>query len=294
MGLSLDGRAVVVSGASSGIGRATATAFGAEGAHVHLLARSEDRLHETAEAVRTAGGTAAVHPVDLTETDAVVETAAAIRGDGDRDRERDADADPGHPTVLVNAAGAGSWQSILETEPGAIDDYLGVPLVGAFELTRELLPGMLRAGEGRIVLVESPAGYAAIPGATGYVTARFGLRGFGEALHADLHSTPVGVTSVVPGPVDSEYFERNDNVGERLPPGSDLRRLSPESVAVETVRGVKAGERRVVLPPEMKAAVLGGRHAPELTAWFNAALSWQPDPEDWTDSGGEGADPEDG
>lgn len=297
--VNLDGRTVVVTGATSGIGRATAVAMGEAGAHVALVARTAEQLQEVAEAVRTAGGTAAVHPADLTDTDAVVEVAAAIRGDANSTATEDGDSDGesegagaeghddgahDHPTVLVNAAGAGSWRSILEVEPGEVWDYLGVPFVGAFELTRELLPGMLRRREGRIVNVESPAGYAAIPGATGYVASRFALRGFSEALHADLHSTPVGVSSVVPGPVDTEYFERNDNVSERLPPGSDLRRLSPDEVAEAIVTAVEDEQRQVVLPPEMKLAVLGGQHAPDLTARFNAALSWQPEPEDWREN----------
>lgn len=279
--MNLDGRAVVVTGATSGIGRATAVAMGAEGAHVSLLARTEARLHEVAEEVRAAGGTASVHPTDLAEREAIAETAAVLRGERESAPATGPDE---HPTVVVNGAGVGSWTSILEMEPGEVERYVAVPFLGAFNLTRELLPGMLRAGEGRVVNVESPAGYAAIPGATGYVASRFALRGFSEALHVDLHSTPVGVTSVVPGPVDTEYFQRNDNVGERLPPGSDLRRLSPETVAVELVRAVKGERRRVVMPPEMKAAVLGGRYAPGLTARFNAALSWQPDPEDYRES----------
>ncbi len=270
--MNLDGRTAVVTGASSGVGRATAVAMADAGARVHLVARSADRLETVAETVRAAGGTAAVHPTDLTDTDDVVACGAAVRGD-------DGDRDP--PTVLVNAAGAGDWRSILETDPGDVWEYLGVPLVGAFEMTRELLPAMLRHGEGRVVTVESPAGYAAVSGATGYVAARFGLRGLSEALHADLHSTPVGVTSVVPGAVDTEYHERNDNVADRMPPLADLRRLDADDVADAVVDAVRSEERRVVLPPEMKAAVYGARLAPDVLASASARLGWQPDREDW-------------
>lgn len=289
----VEGRTVVVTGATSGIGRATAVAMGAQGARVLLLARREQRLREVAEEVRAAGGAAEVHPVDLADREAIAECATALRGDEpaateDADQPaatEDADRSPAreHPTVLVNAAGVGSWRSILEMEPGEVERDIAVPFLGAFNLTRELLGGMLAAGEGRVVNVESPAGYVAIPGATGYVAARFALRGFGEALHVDLYSTPVGVTSVVPGAVDTAYFRRNDNVDERLPPLADRRRLDPEEVAVELVRAVEADRRRVVLPPEMKAAVLGGRHAPGLSARANAALGWQPDPDLWAE-----------
>ncbi len=278
--MEVSGRTVVVTGATSGIGRATAVVVGAEGARVLLVARTEDRLHEVAEEVRAAGGAAEVHPTDLADREAVAETAAAMRaGDG-----RDDDQDPPreHPTVLVNAAGVGDWRSILEADPGAAERTVAVPYLGAFALTRELLPGMLRAGSGRVVNVESPAGYAAVPGATAYVAARFAMRGFGEALHLDLYSTPVGVTSVVPGAVDTEYFQRNDNVDERLPPVVG-RRLAPEAVAVETVRAVKTERRRVVMPAAMRAAVLGGRLAPGLTTRAVAALGWQPDPDLWAD-----------
>jgi len=256
---------VVVTGASSGIGRETAKAMGAEGAHVVTLARTEADLDETAAAVRRQGGEATVCPVDLTDREAVEAVAETVR------------SELGDPDVLVHCAGVGSWTSVPETDAGEAERIMGVSYFGPFNLLRQFLPGMLRRDRGRIVGVSSPVAFQVVPGATAYACSRFALRGLLASLHVDLYSTGVGVTEVIPGKVDTEYFQRNDNVERRIPTAARfMRTLSPGEVAIEVVRATKGERRRVAIPPELRGLLLSGRYAPGLTARLAARTGWQP------------------
>jgi short-subunit dehydrogenase len=136
---------------------------------------------------------------------------------------------------------------------------------------------MLERNEGRVVNVESPTAYAPIPGATAYQTARYALRGFGESLRMDLHSTDVGVASVVPGKVRTKYFDRNENVEERFPETAErLRVLDPEEVAEAAVAGLREEKRYVYLPRELRLLLLGRRLLPRTVDAWTARNAWQP------------------
>lgn len=161
---------VLVTGASSGIGEATAKRYGASGAHVLLLARNVERLEAVAKATRNAGGTASAFPVDLADARAVDEVAARI--------EREA----GTPDTLINNAGAGRWIPLIETPAEEALAMIAVPYLAAFNLTRAFLPKMLARRSGAIACITSPASYLAWPNACAYTAARHALAGFTEAL----------------------------------------------------------------------------------------------------------------
>jgi short-subunit dehydrogenase len=260
-----DRELVVVTGASSGIGKATARRFATEGGHVALLARTESDLEDVAASVRETGGEASVFPVDLSKRDAVEAVAGEIR------------ADLGVPDILVNSAGVGSWVSAWEAEPGDVEYNTAVTAFGAYNLARQFLPGMLERNGGHIAVVESPAAHTPIPGATPYQVARYALRGLCESLWMDLYSTDIGVTSVVPGKVNTEYFDRNENVEERIPGTAEgLRVVEPEEVADTLVSGIRANKRRVYLPRRLRWTLLAGRIAPNQVDKRTAESGWQP------------------
>jgi short-subunit dehydrogenase len=264
--MEIDGRTAVVTGATSGIGRATARALGEAGAEVALLARTEAELEAVAATIEEAGGTAAPFPVDLAEREAVEAVAADVQ-------ERLDD-----PEILVNSAGIGSWRFVAETEPGEAERIMAVTYGGAYNLARAFLPGMLAADEGHVVTVLSPASFAPIPGATAYNGARYALRGLDESLAVDLQSTGVGVTGVVPGKVETEYFERNENVEDRMPLLARLfRSLEPEEVAARVLEGIRTERRRIVTPTELQLTLVGRRLLPDAADRLNARLGWQPD-----------------
>lgn len=258
-------RIAVVTGATSGIGKMTAKRLAADGSHVALLARTESDLEAVAEAIRADGGTASVFPVDLADRPAVESTADRIS------------SDVGDPDILVNSAGIGDWLAIWETDPGQFERIMSVTVFGAYNLAKQFLPAMLDRDRGHLVTIESPAAHAPLPGATAYQTARYALRGLTESLRVDLHLTDVGVTSVVPGLVDTEYFERNDNVEERLPEmGEALDRLDPADVADGVLAGIEGEKNRVYVPRKLRLMILARRAFPNRFDGYTARHGWQP------------------
>lgn len=263
--MDIAGDTAVVTGASSGIGRATAKRLAAEGMDVALLARTESDLDAVAGSIREAGGSAGVYPIDLSDRTAVERIADAIR------------TDRGDPSLLVNSAGVGSWVAAWEAEPGAVEYDTAVTAFGAYNLARQFLPAMLDRNQGHVAFVESPTAHSPVAGATPYQVARYALRGLAESLWMDLHATDVGVTSVVPGKVRTEYFERNDNVEERFPSTAEgLRVLDPEEVADAVLSGIRADKRRVYVPRRLRYIILAGRVAPNRVDARTATGGWQP------------------
>lgn len=263
--MAFNNKVAVITGASSGIGKATAERLAAEGAHVVLLSRTESDLQGVADSIRDDGGTATVTPVDLSERDDVESTAAEIQ------------TSVGDPDILVNSAGVGSWVAAWEAESGEVEYNTAVTAFGAYNLARQFLPAMLDRNRGHIVIVESPTSHTPISGATPYQVARYALRGLSESLWMDLYSTNIGVTGVVPGKVKTEYFDRNENVEERFPGTAEgLRLLEPEEVADAVVAGVRNDKRRVYLPRQLRWTILAGRIAPNRVDARTAKTAWQP------------------
>lgn len=261
--MELEGAVVAVTGASSGIGAATAKAVADEGAHAVLLARTREALDEVAADVADAGGEASVVTVDLADPVAVEDAADTIR------------AEVGTPDVLVNNAGIGRWLAIDETTPEQAERYVAVPYLGAFYLTREFVDDMLVRDSGHVVNVTSPAAYTPPPGATAYNAARWAMRGFTQSLRGDFRGTGIGVTLVVPGIVDSPYFEHNPGTAERLPGiGALFRTVSPERVASAIARGIERERRTVVTPPEVRLLMVFHRLLPRLVQWPVDRTGW--------------------
>jgi short-subunit dehydrogenase len=247
---------VLVTGASSGIGAATARRFGASGAKVLLLARNEDRLDEVATAIRDAGGSATSYPIDLADDDAVAEMSAKI--------EREA----GTPDILINNAGAGRWLPVAETTAEQARAMIEVPYLAAFNLTRAFLPKMIARDSGAIACVTSPASFVVWPSAGAYTAARHALLGFTESLRADLKGTGISVTLVVLGVVESPYWEHNPGSRERVPPTNPLIMppLTTDEAAEAIFAGVERRKRMVVKPAIFRALFLLNAISPRLVA----------------------------
>jgi uncharacterized protein len=170
--MKLAGTLAVVTGASSGIGEATARELAARGCHVLLLARRIDRLNGIVDDIRRAGGNADAYAADLSDPKAISSAVDELT------------SAHGGPQILVNNAGSGRWKPILDTSAEEAAAMMAVPYLAAFNMTRDMLPGMLVRRSGHIVNVTSVAARLAWPGAVAYAAARAATEGFTHVLRA--------------------------------------------------------------------------------------------------------------
>jgi NADP-dependent 3-hydroxy acid dehydrogenase YdfG len=185
-------RPAVVTGASSGIGRASAVALAATGHPVVLGARRLDRLEETAAAVVAAGGEAHAVRLDLADAESVEAfSKAAEEAVGDVD-------------VLVSAAGRNTPDSVHRPSPDDFAATVEVNLLGVHRLVSLVLPGMLRRGRGDVVFVTSEVVRFPRVRTTGYVASKWGLEGYARTLQMELEGTGVRASIVQPGQTLSE------------------------------------------------------------------------------------------
>jgi NAD(P)-dependent dehydrogenase (short-subunit alcohol dehydrogenase family) len=217
---------VLVTGASQGIGAATALAFAERpGARLALVARSADKLAEVAGRCRQRGAEADAFPCDVTD-DAAVETMAEAVA------ER-----VGTPDVLVNNAGAFEPGGFLETTPAQLRRQLEVNAVSAFLVTRAFLPAMLARGSGRVLMMGSVASVRGYPGGAAYGAAKHALLGLARALREETKGAGVGVTTLLPGATLTPSWDGVDLPPDRLMPPEDVARVAVE-VATLSARSV--------------------------------------------------------
>jgi len=192
--MSLGGHHAVVTGAGSGIGRATAERLAEAGCQVTLIGRHVDRLNETADRI---GEQAFAAPADITDPDAL---AAAIEAGRDRFGPID---------ILINNAGAATSAPFLKTDADAVRAMLALNLEAPAEAARLVLPGMLTRRWGRIVNVASTAGLKGYAYVSAYVAAKHGLVGLTRALALEVASRGVTVNAVCPGFTETELVARS-------------------------------------------------------------------------------------
>src|SRR5262249_4243707 len=211
------GRTVIVTGASSGIGRETALAFAQRGAAVVLAARRAEQLEAVAAACRAHGGPAEGVCGDVAE-DGFVEALVA------RAEERF-----GRLDVIVNNAGISKHRQFFAVTPADIEYTLRVNLVAPARLVVAALPALLRQAEGFVVNVSSLAGKLPPPREAVYAASKFGLTGLTEGLWLDLAGSNVHATVVHVGPIDTEIWAKTDEPtayrGRKLPPSAVSRAI---------------------------------------------------------------------
>ena len=220
---SLRDRIVFVTGASSGIGKATAKAFAAEGAKMLLCARRAERLADFAKELATEHGVR-VHTfgLDVQDRAAVASTLGALP-------EEWAEVD-----VLVNNAGLSrGLDKVYLDDPQNWDEMIDTNIRGLLAVTKAIVPGMVARGRGHVINLGSTAGHVTYAGGAVYCATKAAERVLSQGLKLDLMGTPVRVTSVDPGMVETEFSEvrfRGDTdkakkVYENITP------LEPEDVA---------------------------------------------------------------
>ncbi len=237
-GTDLEGKRVLITGASSGIGRAAAQAFAARGAVVLAVARSKARLDALAA---ESGGSAKVVPfvADVADGPAMEALARMIL------------ETEGVPDVVIANAGIGLDARFEATTDDDLKRVFEVNVFGVVRTIRPFLPGMVKRGSGRILIVSSVVGKRGIPNYAAYSGSKFALHGMADALRPELHGTGVTVGIVCPSSTTTEFAERKLSSG---PPQRNVRvqRHSAESVAVALVRMARSARREMILSPEGK------------------------------------------
>jgi NAD(P)-dependent dehydrogenase (short-subunit alcohol dehydrogenase family) len=206
----LSGRLAVVTGASRGIGAATAEAIAAAGAHVFLAARDGEALDTVAGRIRQAGGTATPVPTDVSQAREVERLFAAA--------ER-----AGHPAALVCAAAILTSVPFADTTPETWEQTLRVNLTGSFLCCQAAFIAMRSAGEGRIVNIASLSGVYAtekFPGLAAYNVSKYGVIGLTEAIAVEGKPHGISAICVSPGAVDTQMLRQaNPDLRPGLTPG---------------------------------------------------------------------------
>jgi len=213
------GKTVIITGASAGIGEAAARRFAAEGARLALAARGAEALEQLAGELLSSGAEVIAVPTDVTDDDAC---AALI------DR---AESNLGGVHVLVNNAGAHVRGGFEDNDPDALTQMVDVNLRAPILLTRLALPHLRRSGGGAVVNVASLAGRVPLADASVYSATKFGLRAFSLAMADELAGSGITVSAVSPGPVDTGFIMDDiDGVSDivfaqRMSTADDIARL---------------------------------------------------------------------
>jgi NAD(P)-dependent dehydrogenase (short-subunit alcohol dehydrogenase family) len=195
-----DGKVVVVTGASSGIGRATAVAFAAAGARVALVARRREVLESVRQEIVENGGEALVAPADVTKRKRLRDTMKTVR------------RHYGSVDIVVNNAGVLIPASVAEIRQADLQAMLQVNLFGTLFVMQEALRIMRKQGHGTIVNVASLAGRRGVTPLGGYCATKFALVGLTEALRTEIEDDGIHVALVLPGVIDTPMAQ--DAVGD--------------------------------------------------------------------------------
>ncbi len=251
MTLPLQGAVAVVTGAASGIGRATALELARRGTHLALADRNAEGLAATAESARRAGVRVSAHQFDVTDAEAVAALPEAVL------REH------GKVTILLNVAGVSLMGRLEELSLDEFRWLVEINFLAVVGITKAFLPVLLRQPQAQIANVSSLYGIIAPAEQTAYVSAKFAVRGFSESLRHELEGTGVGVTVIHPG-----GFKTGISTGSRIAaaidgPESRARREAwsaafltkpPEMAAAAIVRAIERRQPRLIIGADARAA----------------------------------------
>ena len=188
--MSLAGKRVLVTGGSRGLGLSVVKAMAAAGAEVHAWGRDQKSLDDADDLLKDSAGECSFHRVDVADEPAVV---AAIDTMGPVD-------------VLVNNAGISYSTPTLETPTKELDDILGINVVGAFVVMREIAKGMVAQGGGLIINVASDAAIVGFPRSGPYCASKHALLGMGRSFSAELRQQGIRITTFCPGPICTDIM----------------------------------------------------------------------------------------
>lgn len=189
----ITGQIAVITGASRGIGRATALAFARQGVHVAVSARNADELNSLVAECQALGVNVRAYPADATDARAVYALRDQVL------------ADFGHVDILVNNAGVGKYGNLVETEIEDYDWMMNTNMRSTFLFSRAFVPNMIERKSGNLIIVSSQAGVNGFPGEAVYCATKHAQVGFANAMDGELRPHNVKVSLIAPGGVNTTF-----------------------------------------------------------------------------------------
>ncbi len=250
-------RRALVTGASSGIGKALAAALARAGARVLMTARSADAITSLERALRDAGQDATACPADVTLPEDRRRVAGLVL-------ERWGGLD-----LLINNAGVGATGPFRTSDESVLRTIMEVNFFGLVETTRECLPLLAAGQQPMIVNISSVLGRRAIPNCTEYCASKFAVTGFSEALRSELTRDGIDVLVVHAGLTDTSFRDHMIRRGPRRP-WQNHRAMTPETVARKTLAAVRRGKHELDLTFEGRWLIRLNKLVPRLVDWVLA------------------------
>ncbi|WP_138420537.1 3-ketoacyl-ACP reductase [Aquibacillus sediminis] len=226
MGQAIKGKVAYITGASSGIGRATALQLAEEGVHVGLIARREEKLVKVAEQAREFGVNAAITVADIANMDQVDQAVSIL------------EKEIGSADILINNAGMGMHGTFLETDPAVWKRTFEVNVFGTYHVTRAVLPQMIENNQGDIITISSSNGLKGTAGSTAYSGSKFAIQGMTEALMQEVRRNNIRVFTLNPSLVATELV-----FGDKVEDQDKQKFMQPEDLAEYMVAQLKLHPR---------------------------------------------------
>jgi short-subunit dehydrogenase len=231
---------ILITGASSGIGKEAAIEFAKLGANIVLVARKKDKLEQTANELKKFDTSILVCQCDVSKRDQVKQMSKKVL-------EKFGSID-----ILVNNAGFAIYGSVSDLTIDEIESQMETNYFGMIYCTKNFLPSMLKKKSGHIVNVASVAASFGLPGIASYCASKFAMLGFSEGLKHELKGTGVGITVVSPIMVRTNFFEHPSF--EKMPKFS-LVSLSSKTVAKTILKAANSSRLEIIVPSVVRGAV---------------------------------------
>jgi NADP-dependent 3-hydroxy acid dehydrogenase YdfG len=233
----LTGKVVLITGASSGIGRASALALAQEGAYLVLSARRENRLQELAAAVQKAGGSSVIVTGDASEEETARRcVAAALETFGRLD-------------ILINNVGVGNYKNLVDTSAADYDEMMDSNVRSTFLFTRYSVPVMIKQASGTVLMISSMAGKYGFPGEAVYCATKFAQVGFAQALDKELRPHGIKVGVICPGGTKTEFALGKGRTEQGV---ASSGMLEPEDVAGAVLLACKQSPNARIIEIQMR------------------------------------------
>ncbi|WP_341228033.1 SDR family oxidoreductase [uncultured Arcticibacterium sp.] len=236
--MKLENKVVWITGASSGIGEATAYEFGQHGCKLILSARRENELLRVKENLALPDGHVMVLPMDVQNIEAFSSLTEKVIEHF------------GHIDILFNNAGISQRSFVLETDIEVYKKLIDIDLISVIALTKTVLPYMVERKSGHIAATSSVAGIVATPGRSGYAAAKFALRGFYDSLRAEVYKYNIGVTVVCPGYINTDISKNSlsaDGSKYGKMDNNQINGLSSTECAKQIVKSISANKNEVYI-----------------------------------------------